>query len=186
MTMQRIETIKETTASMGGSVFGEVTKTIPKGTILTFIPNAGDCSGYAVLNPLQFGFNSHDSKYRYAYLPKNNMAVFHIKLIREPLKSKSDNWQETAREWLVKIAGQEFGYYTGSGIKDIPSYDSVLESLLSDYDVLTMEFEEFCSNFGYDEDSRKAYKIWLSCCNNGRKLIATGIDIEVERARIQE
>lgn len=33
-----------------------------------------------------------------------------------------------------------------------------------------MEFEEFCSEFGYDADSMKAYRIWQQCKKMKRKV----------------
>jgi hypothetical protein len=46
-------------------------------------------------------------------LTKINAATYEAKLIREPLKVRSDDWQETAHKWLVVINGQSFDYYTG-------------------------------------------------------------------------
>lgn len=37
-------------------------------------------------------------------------------------------------------------------------------------------FEEFCTNFGYDTDSRKAYKIFKSCEKSLHKAERIGID----------
>lgn len=49
------------------------------------------------------------------------------------------------------------------------SIDAVLSCLVSD--ALTAEnsplFSDFCSEFGYDEDSRKAYKIWETIREQG-------------------
>lgn len=44
-----------------------------------------------------------------------------------------------------------------------PDPEDVLASLLLDALAGTNTFEEFCSDFGYDEDSRKAEKIWHQC-----------------------
>ena len=35
--------------------------------------------------------------------------------VRDPLKQKSDDWQETSDRWLIVIGKQEFSYFTGSG-----------------------------------------------------------------------
>lgn len=44
-------------------------------------------------------------------------------------------------------------------------YCIVLDSEACDY-----SFKDWCENFGYDEDSRKALKIYLQCQENGEKL----------------
>ena len=61
-------------------------------------------------------------------------------------------------------------YMTGSGI---PIYDkkihrSVVESLTLDGTVET--FEEWCSDFGYDTDSREHHRTWLACAEVDRNL----------------
>ena len=40
---------------------------------------------------------------------------------------------------------------------------SALSCFLSDAMAGGMSFAEFCSEFGYDEDSRKAYRTWIAC-----------------------
>lgn len=160
---------------------------IPKGAELVFVPNAGSASGYAVKNAallVKLGAWQHDADTRYAYVPAN--AVFEAIHIRAPLKTKSDDWQETANKWLIKIADQSFDYYTGSGIKESPNYDSVMACLTKDADALEKTFESWADEFGYDTDSRKAYKIWEDCCHNARKLHLIGIDIKSEVERLQD
>lgn len=39
----------------------------------------------------------------------------------------------------------------------------------------TYSFEEFCNEFGYDEDSRRAEKIYKACANTYNRLSALGI-----------
>lgn len=53
------------------------------------------------------------------------------------------------------------------GIK--PALEDVLSSLVMD-NPNDMSFEEWCADFGYDSDSRKAHAIWEACCEVGRKL----------------
>lgn len=40
------------------------------------------------------------------------------RLIREPLKQRSENWKETAHHWLVTLYGNTFDYYTGMGHRE--------------------------------------------------------------------
>ena len=57
-------------------------------------------------------------------------------------------------------------YFTES-----PKLDSVLDCLLNDsIGVDGVIFEDFCSEFGYDEDSIKAKKVYEACKKNSKKL----------------
>ena len=52
-----------------------------------------------------------------------------------------------------------------------PKLDSVLDCLLTDsIGVDGVIFEDFCSEFGYDEDSIKAKKVYEACKKNTKKL----------------
>jgi hypothetical protein len=160
---------------------------IPKGTELVHVPNCGQASGFAVKDTallIKLGVWEHDAKTWYVYIPVN--AVFEALHVRAPLKIKSENWQEKANKWLIKIAGQSFDYYTGSGIIESPNYDSVMAYLVRDAEALEQSFEDWASELGYDTDSRKAYAIWEECCNNARKLISAGIDLKSESERLQD
>jgi hypothetical protein len=60
-----------------------------------------------------------------------------------------------------------------------PSVVDVLSSLLMDGDVLDYAgFEDWASNFGYDEDSRKAEKIYRDCIETALKLKAALSDLD--------
>lgn len=56
--------------------------------------------------------------------------------------------------------------------KVVPALADVLSSLVSDgaayFDGET--FEDWCGNYGYDPDSRKAEQVWKACDETGRKL----------------
>ena len=52
-----------------------------------------------------------------------------------------------------------------------PSAASVLHSLLLDSSAVGQSFGSWCSDFGYDSDSRKAYGIYEACQKNADKLI---------------
>ena len=85
---------------------------------------------------------------------------------------------------------ESFEYSTGAGLRRVeklqkwqiayrhepksfpvkPTAASVLYCLLSDAEALDMSFSDWCANFGYDEDSRKALAIYDSCCENAKKL----------------
>ena len=115
---------------------------------------------------------------------------FQTYLVREPLTHKSEDWRETAYEWLVKINQAPFEYYTGSGLVDKlkhpkkPTLDDVLHSLVNDAEAENMSFQDWCDNFGYDTDSRKALDLYLLCQENAQRLRKAGVNIEAERERL--
>lgn len=51
-----------------------------------------------------------------------------------------------------------------------PSAASVLHSMVLDSDACNMSFNEWCSDFGYDTDSRKAYATYEACQKSGDQL----------------
>jgi hypothetical protein len=54
-------------------------------------------------------------------------------------------------------------FWTGSGITSDPTAADVLDCLLSDAQMGTGTFEDFCADLGYDTDSRKAFDTWQAC-----------------------
>jgi hypothetical protein len=48
----------------------------------------------------------------------------------------------------------------GLGLTDPPTAADVLESLLSDAAGAGGDFDDWCADYGYDTDSRKAYATW--------------------------
>jgi hypothetical protein len=62
-------------------------------------------------------------------------------------------------------------FHMGSAHTDEPTAEDVLDCLLSDANT-PEDFEEFCSEYGYDTDSRKAEKTHRACLAIGKKLRA--------------
>jgi hypothetical protein len=54
-------------------------------------------------------------------------------------------------------------FYMGSAHTEEPSAADVLMCLASDARCGEDSFEDFCSDLGYDQDSRKAEKTWRAC-----------------------
>jgi hypothetical protein len=54
-------------------------------------------------------------------------------------------------------------FFMGPALCEEPTAEGVLECLLSDASAGEMTFEEFCSDFGYDSDSRKAERTHRAC-----------------------
>jgi len=176
------ETSKPTTADIGGT-----TITIEKGVELVYVPDAGAASGYAIKSGeylIAKGVWGHDTKTLYAYVPKD--SVFAVSLARAPLTAKSDDWKETAHKWICGLNGVEFEYYTGSALKDPPKCDDVLHALINDASAEGEGFSDWCSNLGYDTDSRKALQTYLDCQEIAQKLRKAKIDIRYERERLQD
>ena len=82
-------------------------------------------------------------------------------------------------KWRVSIGIEDFDYYTGVGLRkdgcgysypQTPKTTDIIGSLLLDYDAGAEDFEEFCAEFGYDSDSRKAYATWEACRDNANKV----------------
>lgn len=84
-------------------------------------------------------------------------------------------FQGTDREWLANPKSPV-----------PPTAANVLSSLLSDAQCASDSFDDFCGNFGYDTDSRKALAIYLECQTIGtamRRLLGNVFDAACEAAR---
>ena len=78
----------------------------------------------------------------------------------------ADEWKRTATKCNCKITFKNqtyrFNYWMGSAHTKTPSKRDVLYSFVMD-DVSGMNFEDFCSEFGYDNNSKKALRIFEAC-----------------------
>lgn len=79
---------------------------------------------------------------------------------------KQDEWQQNANSYRCTLFYEKrsfsFDYWQGTGIPEDPTAAGCLESLLSDASC-SEDFGDFCSEFGYDTDSRNAEKIHKGC-----------------------
>jgi len=88
----------------------------------------------------------------------------------------SDEWHRTAHGYRVTVRYQwrsmTFDYWHGVAISEAPEDRpaDVVSSLLMDAQAGEESFEDFCGNFGYDVDSRKAERIYHACQRAGRKV----------------
>lgn len=57
---------------------------------------------------------------------------------------------------------------------------SLLCTIKSDAGIHELDFYEFCSGHGYDEDSRKAYAAYERCCDFSRKIARVFSNEEIE------
>jgi len=78
-----------------------------------------------------------------------------------------DEWQQKATGWhcTLRFQGRQysFDFWQGPAITGEPTAEGCLECLLSDAQSGEQDFESFCGEFGYDQDSRKAEKTWQAC-----------------------
>ena len=95
-----------------------------------------------------------------------------------------DGWAHNA--WTVKVHGEEFPFDMRIGLVDkqgnprVPDIKTVTYCLLSDMRAGDLPFEEFGSEFGYDEDSRKADALWKRCLNIAVKIESLFSPDEIE------
>lgn len=92
---------------------------------------------------------------------------------RTEAPAKSD-WPADASHWHVVLrrgdASLSTEYRMGSAHKGSPELPPVLWCLLTDADSADQPFEDWCSDYGYDEDSRRALRTYETCRETGRKL----------------
>ena len=64
--------------------------------------------------------------------------------------------------------------------------DDILCCLVNDAQASTMSFDQWCSEFGYDNDSRKAFATYEACQKNGDKLRNLGVNIAEAQEKFQD
>ncbi len=78
---------------------------------------------------------------------------------------KEGDWE--CRHFLVTLGRGPTAFETpfsqGMAHTQNPTAADVLNCLVSDADCGDRSFEEFCSDLGYSEDSRKAFAAWEQC-----------------------
>lgn len=87
-------------------------------------------------------------------------------------EDRDDEWKKGANKWQVRLVyfDKEYvtNFYMGSGLVDEmgrpkkPTKKDILYSMIMD-DVSDMNFNDFCDEFGYNNDSIKALKIYKAC-----------------------
>lgn len=101
----------------------------------------------------------------------SNIKLY-LKRVDKTREDMSDEWKKTAIKWKVKLVyfNKEYitDFYMGPGLVNEmgntkkPTKKDVLYSIIAD-DVNNMNFNDFCNEFGYDNDSMKALKIYKAC-----------------------
>ncbi len=83
-----------------------------------------------------------------------------------------DEWKKGTNKWQVKLVYFDKIYvtdfYMGSGLVDEigkpkkPTKEDILFAMITD-DVSDLDFNDFCNEFGYNNDSIKALKVYEAC-----------------------
>lgn len=91
------------------------------------------------------------------------------------VKRKDGGGEGMTKHWMVKLecGGRSLfvGFSGGVAVHD-PRVDDVLARLVSDADAADVTFEDWCGDFGYDQDSRKAEKLYRACADQRPRLLA--------------
>lgn len=74
--------------------------------------------------------------------------------------SSGHSWRVTLRRSRRQLT---VDFYMGPACCEDPTAADVLDCLVSDVRYGEVSFEEFCSDLGYEEDSRRAYATWEKC-----------------------
>ena len=87
-----------------------------------------------------------------------------------------------------KPKGIETIPYNSNGWLHCPEFKGVLYSLILDMQCGDENYQDFCDNYGYDQDSRKALKTYLACQENGNKLksIFNNEELEFINSQLEE
>lgn len=90
------------------------------------------------------------------------------------LPMDAQDWPRDAHHYRVvlRLEGRQLTttFHQGSAHTQEPTAADVLYCLCSDARAGELDFEDFCSEFGYDTDSRKAEKIWKACTDTAPKV----------------
>jgi hypothetical protein len=91
---------------------------------------------------------------------------------------EAGDWRETAHGYRVTLRykRRDIGrrltvdFWMGPANTSEPDAEGVLDCLMSDMQAGEQSFDEFCREFGYDEDSRTAERTWKACQRTAPKV----------------
>ena len=110
------------------------------------------------------------------------MGIGHRKLLPHVERQVRNNLTKNVLNRNPKKSVGNYRLYIEELKKDTvidkkPCIDDIFYSLVMDSMAIEESFEDWCFNFGYDSDSRKALNIYLKCQENANKLQKLGINI---------
>lgn len=84
-----------------------------------------------------------------------------------------DDWRRAKNAWTVTLQydGRKMTvpFFTGT-LAGEPTAADVVSCLCTDASCGEQSFEDFCSDFGYDEDSRSAEATWKACAKTAPRI----------------
>lgn len=93
-------------------------------------------------------------------------------------RDQTDDWDKDAKHYLCKLSKDdetvEIEFSQGSAHKEPPTLPELMECLREDVRVgpeWDRGFEDWCANYGYEEDSRKAERIYAHCVELREKML---------------
>jgi hypothetical protein len=111
-----------------------------------------------------------ESTERNARLAKLQIEMSVVKLLARPDRGET-RWDAAASHWQCVLYRVGAGnrerivvtFSMGSAHKGPPKLEDVLASLLMDAQSADESFDDWCANFGFDSDSRKALADYEAC-----------------------
>lgn len=94
------------------------------------------------------------------------------KMLTEKNEWDDKSWPCTQYRLTLSYQGRKYSldFWQGLGTKRAPSAADVMSCLLLNASACDMSFDDWCMEYGYDIDSRKAEKTYFECCESGAKL----------------
>lgn len=129
-------------------------------------------------------------------LERLQVRIHSIRLHSRP-DCEADQWSKAASHWQTRVYREEIGlengthrgkdftvfYSMGSAYTGKPKTSDVIHSLLMDSEAAEESFEDWCSNFGYDSDSRKAERTYRACMETAKKMHRLFTEAELAELR---
>lgn len=96
------------------------------------------------------------------------------------MDGNATDWDASASHYQVKVYQEGYGskpalvtqYSMGSAHAKAPKLRDVLDSLAMDARGISTSFEDWCAEYGYDSDSRKALRTYEAYQENAARLRA--------------
>ena len=105
------------------------------------------------------------------FIRKNSIKATAEKVESNP---NMENWEANHYRVTLTAGEQEFTTYFSKGfaLKGEPTAEEVLECLAADSAGIEYAgtFEDWAAEFGYDQDSREAEKVYNACVKHAEKL----------------
>jgi len=106
-----------------------------------------------------------------AFIARHKIAAIARQRRKRPGKAEMERWGGGSRHWQVRLSAdgdpypETIWFSQGSAHTQEPTAAAVLDCLASDASAYenARDFGDFAAEIGYDEDSRKAERIYTEC-----------------------